>query len=180
MLNPESMRADFQERLDAAISRRLQKIRADLGERERYIIAGARDFLERLSRTGLTLIILSSTIQPRLEEEAEALDLARYFGGRIYGGTGDPRQFTKEAVLRRLLVEHGIPGSQLLSFGDGPAEIIATVKLGGEAIAVCSDEEVNGSHVIDARKREQLLAAGFRSAIADYCGVEESLTQYFE
>jgi FMN phosphatase YigB (HAD superfamily) len=132
------------------------------------VVFAARPLLERIKRDGMTPIILSSTIEHRVREEAEALGVASYFGRHIYGSPADPRQFSKKAVFERLMKEDGITGENLLSFGDGPVEIISTKELGGLAIAVCSDENHNGSGVMDAFKRKQLLDAGADAAIPDF------------
>ncbi len=81
---------------------------------------------------------------------------------------GGPDGFSKLEVFQRLFQEEGIQGGHLLSFGDGPVEISATKELGGLAIAVCSDEDHNGSGVMDAFKRRQLLEAGADAAIPDF------------
>jgi len=167
-LEAEALRNEFQERLDADIAARLKLIRSGEAPRDAFVVFGARALLERLRSAGITSIILSSTIEPRVKEEAEALGLAEFFGRHIYGSPVDPRQFSKAAVFARLLNEERITGDNLLSFGDGPVEIISTREIGGLAIAVCSDEDDNGSGVIDAFKRRQLLDAGADAAIPDF------------
>lgn len=132
------------------------------------MVHAVRPLLEKLVRDGLTLIVLSSTVEERVRQEAEVLGLSGYFAGRINGCVGDPEAFSKRAVFERLLREHGLRGEQLLSFGDGPVEILDTKRLGGTAIAVCSDEDVNGSGVINPIKREALLAAGADAVLPDY------------
>ena len=62
-------------------------------------------------------------------------------------------------VLDRLLLEENIRGENLLSFGDGPVEIIHTREVGGLAVAVASDEEHNGSGRMHPQKRRQLVEA---------------------
>ena len=137
-------------------------------QRDDYVVHGARPLLERLKHGGLTPIILSSTIEERVKEEAELLGLTGFFGRHIYGGTADPRLFSKRAVIDRLLREECLTGENLLSFGDGPVEIRETKAVGGLAIAVASDENHNGSGVMDPFKRRQLLDAGADAAIADF------------
>jgi FMN phosphatase YigB (HAD superfamily) len=134
----------------------------------KYLIHGAYPFLEHLAAKGLKLAILSSTVQERVIEEAERLGLRPFFGRHIYGGTGDPLRFSKRAIFERLLAEEGVPGRHLLSFGDGPVELRDTKELGGLAVAVCSDEDNNGSGVIDPHKRSTLFAVGADAAIPDY------------
>ncbi len=92
-------------------------------------------------------------MEERVREEAELLQLTAYFEPRIHGGRGDPTQFSKRQVFEQILAEAGIPGSQLVSFGDGPVEIRDTKELGGVSIAVCSDENLHGSGEYDPFKK---------------------------
>lgn len=167
-LDPETLRAEYQRRLDVEIAARAAQVRARQVPDDFYVVHGARALLEKLRRDGLKLYVLSSTVEERVREEAELLGLTRYFDGRIHGCVGDPTRFSKRAVFERILREDGIPGDRLLSFGDGPVELGDTRRLGGLAIAVCSDEERNGSGVCDPHKQRQLLAAGADLAIPDY------------
>ena len=167
-LEPETLRREYQGRLDAEIAARAKLISGGQAKPDDFVVFHARPLLQWLQKTGLTLIILSSTQVERVREEAALLQLAPFFGAHIYGGSGDPTQFSKMAVLQRLLREEGICGENLLAFGDGPAEIVSTKSLGGTAIAVCSDEDHNGSGLMDAFKRQQLMAAGADVVIPDY------------
>lgn len=167
-LDPETLRAEYQRRLDLEIATRSTQVRTKQVADDFFVVHGARPLLEKLRRDGLKLYVLSSTVEERVREEAELLDLTRYFDGRINGCVGDPTAFSKRSVFERILREDGIHGDRLLSFGDGPVELDDTKALGGRAIAVCSDEHHNGSGVSDADKERQLLAAGADLAIPDY------------
>lgn len=167
-LDPESLRAEYQRRLDVEISARSTQVRGKQVADDFFVVHGARALLEKLRRDGLKLYVLSSTVEERVREEAELLDLTRYFDGRINGCVGDPTTFSKRGVFDRILREDGITGDRLLSFGDGPVELSDTKALGGRSIAVCSDEDHNGSGICDAHKERQLLAAGADLAIPDY------------
>ena len=158
----------YQAALDIEISARSRQVAEGAGAADAFVIHGARALLEKLRAQGLTLIILSGTIEHRVQEEAALLDLARYFGNHIYGSTPDPAHFSKQSVIERLLREERIEGKHLLSFGDGPVEIECTRAIGGLAIGVASDEEHNGSGNIDFWKERELRAAGAQHIIADY------------
>ena len=167
-LEAESLRREFQDQLDAEIAARLAIIRGRRAALDAFVVFAARPLLERLRELGIKPIVLSSTIEHRVREEAEALGLTGYFGSHIYGSGPDPAAFSKMAVFRRLLAEEGIQGEHLLSFGDGPVEISSTKELGGLAIAVCSDENNNGSGIMDSFKQRQLFDAGADAAIPDF------------
>ncbi|RYD80843.1 MAG: HAD family hydrolase [Verrucomicrobiaceae bacterium] len=167
-LDAEVLREEFQCRLDTAITERIASIRGGGAAQDAYLVAGAREFLEHVCSAGLCPIILSTTAEERVREEAGILGIAHYFGRHIYGGTGDPLRFSKYAVFERLLREERIAGDQLLSFGDGPVELRDTKQLGGLAVGVCSDETVNGSGRVDRRKQAQLLAVGADAILPDF------------
>jgi phosphoglycolate phosphatase-like HAD superfamily hydrolase len=164
----ESLRGHFQAALDREIEARLGAIAAGAAPREAFVIHGARPLLEHLRARGFRLVILSSSIEHRVRQEADALGLSEYFDNRIYGSGSDPRGFSKWEVFNRLLESERISGDNLLSFGDGPVEIECTKKLGGLAVAVCSDEDVNGSGVAHPYKFRQLLESGADAAIPDF------------
>jgi len=167
-LDPEQLRVTFQDRLDAQIRERTAQVYSKTVAPDAYVVAGARALLEFLAARGVQLFVLSSTVEHRVREEAELLGIAHFFGERIHGSPLDPSQFTKRAVFERILAEAGISGEQLLAFGDGPVEIAEAVRLGGAAVAVCSDENHNGSGVCDPWKFNQLRAAGAHAALPDF------------
>ena len=166
--DPESIRAEYQAQLDLEIDRRLALIRGNQSPKDAFVVHGGRVLLEWLVRENLTLIVLSSTIEHRVREEAEALGLTHFFKNRIHGSGENPSGFSKMAVFERILREDGICGKNLLSFGDGPVEIECTKKLGGLAVAICSDETENGSGKMDPSKQSQLIAAGADAAFPDF------------
>ena len=166
--DPESLRAQYQEELDQEIQRRLSLIHSQQSSPDKFVVHGGRNLLEWLLNEGLSLIVLSSTIEHRVREEAEALGLTHFFKNRIHGSGENPSAFSKMDVFQRILEEDGIQGKNLLSFGDGPVEIECTKRLGGTAIAICSDETENGSGRMDPAKHAQLLNAGADAALPDF------------
>jgi phosphoglycolate phosphatase-like HAD superfamily hydrolase len=124
--------------------------------------------LELLHGRGFTLYLASGTDEPFVRAESELLDVARYFGPRIYGAHDDYRTFSKQMVIERLLRDRAIGGGQLMSFGDGYVEIENTKAVGGLAVAVASDEAHNGSGRMDPWKRQRLLDVGADVVIPDF------------
>lgn len=176
---PEALRQEYQDRLDCVIEERSVKIRAGASHPDEFVVFGARRLLELLQARGVKLFILSGTIQHRVREEAELLGLSPFFNPHIYGGTGDEVKFSKRQVIDKLMAEKGMAGGRLLSFGDGPVEIIETRAVGGLSIAVASNEDVNGGGVMDPWKRDQLAAAGAHGMIADYRNPEALMRAIF-
>jgi phosphoglycolate phosphatase len=165
---PEELLLQYQSRLDQIIGERSEMILRQKARADDFIVFGARTMLELLVQRGVKLFVLSGTLENRVKQEADLLDLSRYFGGRIFGSSPDSSRFSKRAVLDQILAEENLRGENLLCFGDGPVEILHAWELGGLAVAVASDEDHNGSGRMDPLKRAQLIDAGAHVAIPDY------------
>lgn len=177
MLDPEKLLAEYEDNLHRAIRERSEQISRG-APRDEFVVHGARHILQLLRARGVTLIILSGTVEAEVRAEAALLGVAEFFGHHIYGSARGAA-FSKRDVIERLLREERIEGHHLLSFGDGPVEIQFTKAVGGLAIGVASDENVNGSHASDPHKREQLHRAGADAVIPDYAEAEPLLAEIF-
>jgi phosphoglycolate phosphatase-like HAD superfamily hydrolase len=177
---PAALLNEYQRRLDAVIEERSQLILTGRARADEFVVHGARAFLDKLQQRGMKLIILSGTVEHRVKQEAGLLGLAGYFGAHIYGSHPAPPEFSKRLVLDRLLSEEKIEGGNLLSFGDGPVEIIHTREVGGLAIAVATDEEHNGSGRMHPQKRRQLIDAGADAVIPDFRDADALLETIFK
>jgi phosphoglycolate phosphatase len=165
---PQELLLQYQSRLDQIIAERSEMILRKSARADDFVVFGARGMLEILQQRGVKLYVLSGTLESRVKQEAELLDLARYFGGRIFGSPPDSSPFSKRAVLDRILAEENLRGENLLCFGDGPVEIFHTKELGGLAVSVASDEDHHASGCMDPEKRAQLMNAGAHVVIPDY------------
>lgn len=159
---------EYLRRLDLRIAGRKEGLRSGRLPPDDLLLHGSRALLEELQRRGLALYLASGTDEVSVKEEAALLDVARYFGPRIYGALDNYQDFSKKLVIERILRDNTIAGSQLLSFGDGYVEIQNTKEAGGLAVAVASDEAHNGSGRIDAWKRQRLLGVGADVVIPDF------------
>ena len=167
-LEPLAYKHEYLRRLDERIRARAEGIRNGALRREDFLVHAARPLLENLQRRGLALYLASGTDEVFVKQEAALLDVARYFGPRIYGAQDDYKTFSKKIVIDRLLRENQISGDRLLAFGDGYVEIENTKEAGGLAVAVASDEAHNGSGRLDEWKRQRLLGVGADVVIPDY------------
>ncbi|MDR3637430.1 MAG: HAD family hydrolase [Isosphaeraceae bacterium] len=159
---------EYLRRLDAHISARTDGLARGAIPADDLLVHGVRSLLEHLKARGLHLYLASGTDEYAVKREAELLDVTRYFGPNIYGALDDYKNFSKKMVIDRILLEHGITGQHLLSFGDGYVEIENTKQVGGLAVAVASDEANNGSGRVDEWKRKRLLGVGADAVIPDY------------
>ncbi len=159
---------EYLRRLDQRIATRLQGLRQARTRPDELLVYGARAMLELLNRRGLPMYLASGTDELFVKQEAELLDLTRYFGKHVYGALDDYKQFSKAMVIERILRENRIAGAQLLSFGDGYVEIQNTKEVGGLAVAVASDEAHNGSGRFDDWKFQRLMGVGADLAVPDF------------
>jgi phosphoglycolate phosphatase-like HAD superfamily hydrolase len=165
---PEELLTEYHRRLETAIKERTQVIRTHPDRRDDFVVHGARKVLDELQVRRLQLFILSGTEQSRVRQEADLLDLTRYFGQHIYGSTLGPETFSKRNVLVRLMLKDRAEGSDWLAFGDGPVEIRLAKEVGALSVGVASDENQNGSGKPDPLKLAQLREAGADILVPDY------------
>ncbi len=165
--DPSEMLEAYLIQLDQIANERHEQIRSETSGQDDFIVFGGRALIELMVARGLKVIILSGNPHGQVNEEAELLDLASYCHGHVYGYK-DANNFSKQSVIEELMAAENFSGENLIAIGDGAGEIMATKALGGLAIAVCSDEEDNGSGLVDEHKRNILADAGADAIIADY------------
>jgi phosphoglycolate phosphatase len=166
--DPLAYKHEYLRRLETHIGSRTAALAGRSISPDALLVHAVRPLLEHLLALGLPIYLASGTDLSAVKREADLLDVARYFGGHIYGALDDYKQFSKKIVIDRILQEHGITGRHLLSFGDGYVEIENTKQAGGLAVAVASDEANNGSGKVDEWKRERLLGVGADAVIPDF------------
>ena len=159
---------EYLRRLEIRTRDRTAGLRSGAVKSEELLVHGARPVLEHLKQCGLTLYLASGTDEYAVKDEANLLDLTKYFGPHIYGALDDYKQFSKKMIIERILRENKIDGHQLMAFGDGYVEIENTKDVGGLAIAVASDEAHNGSGRVDEWKRTRLLGVGADVVVPDF------------
>jgi phosphoglycolate phosphatase len=165
---PLAYKHEYLRRLEERIGGRTAALASRTVAPDTLLVHTVRPLLEHLLALGLPIYLASGTDLSAVKREAELLDVARYFGGHIYGALDDFKQFSKKIVIDRILREHAITGRHLLSFGDGYVEIENTKQAGGLAVAVASDEAHNGSGNVDQWKRNRLLGVGADAVIPDF------------
>src|SRR5438034_25348 len=78
-------KAEYLRRLNERIRSRIEGIRQGTLNRDDFLVYGARALLENLQRRNLRLYLASGTDEIFVRQEAELLDLTRYFREHIYG-----------------------------------------------------------------------------------------------
>ena len=162
----------YNERLLRPVQGRLAGMDGSGEARDGLMVAGARAFLEGLCDRGVVLYLASGTDHGYVVAEAEALDVAGYFEGRIYGARDEDEAHDKARVIEGILSEHHLEGEELLVVGDGPVEIRHAKAHGAVALGVASNEARQSaaarSEGPNPRKRDRLLAAGADLLVADF------------
>ena len=175
--DPSEMLEAYLVQLDQIANERHEQIRSETCSQDDFIVFGGRALIELMLARGLKVIILSGNPHGQVNEEAELLDLASYCHGHVYGYK-DANNFSKQSVIEDLMPAENFSGENLIAIGDGAGEIMAAKVLGGLVIAVCSDEEDNGSGLVDEHKRNILADAGADAIIADYREPESLLKTF--
>jgi len=176
-LEPLAYKSIYLSRLQQRIGHRLDDLRERRLSPERYLVPGARALLESLIDRGLRLYLASGTDHANVREEAELVDVARYFGERIYGAQDDLKSFSKALLVQRIVSEAGFRGEELLVFGDGYVEIEEVKKVGGTAVGLATAEP--DCQQIDEWKRQRLIKVGADYIIPNYLERQDLLACLF-
>ena len=165
--DPQWYKDEYHRRLLARIEQRREALRSGMDAPQNWLVPFSLSLLENLQRRGIRMYLASGTDEVYVKEEASLLGLDRFFEERIFGAVADYRSFSKEAVIRQLLVDHVSDPAELIGFGDGYVEIDNLVQAGGLAVGVASDEQKRDGS-IDPWKRERVISVGANYVIPDF------------
>ncbi len=166
ILDALGYKAIYNQALLEMVNKRIAKLERGELDVEDFTIKGAVEFIKRLYGSGIKLYLASGTDHKDVVKEAEILGYAKYFEGRIYGWAGKGTGSAKKIVIRKILDENKLSGSELLCIGDGPVELRLTKKVGGVAIGLASDEIRRFG--LNTTKRARLIKAGADIIVPDY------------
>jgi phosphoglycolate phosphatase len=155
--DPDAMLAEFLKRLVANIQSRIDDLNSGTVPPSAWTVPGTHAILDELQKREVLLVLASGTDRAFVEHDLQFLDLARYFGDRVYAPANNTPNFSKRDV---------IAGQQLLGFGDGYSETVEMKRAGGAAIGVASVEPPLVG--VNAMKREMLIGLGADVIVADY------------
>jgi phosphoglycolate phosphatase-like HAD superfamily hydrolase len=176
-LEPLAYKRRYHDKLMATIEYRRQDLRRGAVSPEKYLVPGARAFLESLRDRGLKLYCASGTDEGYTLEEADLLEVRQYFQGGIYGAQDDYKSFSKEILIRRMISGLECKGDQLVGFGDGFVEIKNVKDVGGTAVGLATAEPE--CQVVDEWKRKRLVSVGADFIIPNFLPREELLQKLF-
>ncbi|GHT25753.1 hypothetical protein FACS18942_01590 [Planctomycetales bacterium] len=167
-LAPLQYKDEYHRRLSERIQNRIEELQSG-SDPHKHIVPGSYTLLEMLRKHGITVYLASGTDEKYVLQEAELLQVSKYFDGGIYGAQEDYNTFSKEMVIKRIIEENHLDGAELLGFGDGYVEIENVHNIGGFAIGVASNESERCG--IDEWKRSRLVKAGADWIIPDYSNI---------
>jgi phosphoglycolate phosphatase-like HAD superfamily hydrolase len=176
-LDPLEYKRNYLALLHDKIRYRLEELRSGQAPPERYLVPGARSFIEALASKGLTMYLASGTDQEFMREEARLLDVDRYFGGGVFGALDDYKSFSKKILIQRVIAASGCKGGDFLCFGDGYVEIENVKEVGGIAVGVATDEPECSR--VDEWKRKRLVSVGADFIIPNFLCHEELVKRLF-
>jgi phosphoglycolate phosphatase-like HAD superfamily hydrolase len=172
-LDPLVYKRQYLDRLSHVIRDRIEALRARRCPPDTYLVPGSRAILEALKARGLRLYLASGTDEVYMKEEADLLDVSRYFDGGVFGALDDFAKFSKRILIQRILQSPDIQGGQLIGFGDGYVEIEEVKQVGGVGVGLATDEPECVKP--DEWKRRRLIGVGADYIIPNYLGHEELL-----
>jgi len=165
-LDPLAYKRIYLDRLSVVIAHRVAELRSGACSPEKYLVPGSRQLLESLRARGLTLFLASGTDEVYMKEEADLLDVTRYFDGGVFGALDDIDAFSKRMLVQRIVRTPGIRGPQLIGFGDGYVEIEEVKLAGGVTVGAATDEPE--CRVPDPWKRQRLIGVGADYIVPNY------------
>ncbi len=160
----------YLDRLWERIQDRVKSLRRGETSPEQYLVPGARALLESLRERGLRMYLASGTDEAYMKEEAQLLDVARYFDGGVFGALDDYKSFSKAILIQRVLASAEFRGEEFLGFGDGYVEIEEVKKVGGVTVGVASLEPACQS--VDEWKRQRLIGVGADYIVPNYLALD--------
>lgn len=158
-------KAIYNERLMVPVQERLDRLESGELPLDQAVVQGSREFVEAVAQKADKLYIFSGTDREDVVNEAQRLGVHDYFS-EIWGALGSIEEYSKEKVLRHLMEEKGLDGSEVLVVGDGPVEIRHAAKFGCVGLGVATNEAHGEGW--DPVKRERLTQAGAHVLVPDF------------
>ena len=132
------------------------------------------EFLQKLTAYDIKCYLASGTDIEFVKHEAKLLGVAEYFDGGIFGALREFSKFSKEMVIKKILADFDLNGSELLIVGDGYVEIQNAKSVNAIAVGVVTKE--NNIYDMNANKHQRLIRAGADIIIPDFREADQILS----
>lgn len=174
ILDAHGYKTIYNGRLMVRVRERIAQLQAGTLPLEQCTVRGSVEFVTALAARGLQMYIFSGTDRDDVRNESSLVGVAPYFA-EIWGALRTYAESNKEMIIKQIIANHDLHGSEVLVVGDGPVEIRLAHEHGCVSVGVCSDE-LRG-HGWSEEKRERLAKAGADILIPDF-GEHEALIEY--
>lgn len=141
-------------------------------------VKGSREFVKALYDRGVRIYIASGTDRDDVINESTHCGVAQLAEGGVWGAIGNVEEYSKDKVIKEIIAENDLHGSELLVVGDGPVEIRNAKSNGGLALGVASDEVAGQGWNMD--KRPRLVKAGCDLLIPDFSEMDTLIGYLFD
>jgi len=163
--DPWWYKAEYNRRLIEIVNKRIKEIISGDKKPEDFLIAGSKELLEAFKKNGIENYAASGTDNPDVLNEARILGVDIYFK-EIAGAPVGIANCSKEAVLKKLILDYGLKGLEVVVIGDGKVEISLGREAGAITLGVAScEEKLSG---INPVKRQRLVNAGAHAIVGDF------------
>ena len=178
-LDPLEYKDIYHNKLNPIVRERIAKLESGELTGEKLTVNGSINFLEELNNQGVALYLASGTDVEYVKHEAEVLGVASYFQrGGIFGALKDYKNYSKEMVIKQILKDYNLRGSELMIVGDGYVEIQNAKDVNAIALGVASIE--HNDYNMNAHKRQRLIDAGADLMITDFSEHRKLMEFLFE
>lgn len=176
ILDAHGYKKIYNDRLMERVRERIAKLESGELKPVDVTVNGSLDFVKAIHERGLHMYIFSGTDRDDVRNESALVGAAPYFS-EIWGALRTYAESNKEMIIKSILSEHDLHGSEVLVVGDGPVEIRLAHEHDCVSVGVCSDE-VRG-HGWSEEKRERLTKAGADILIPDFGEWKALMTYLF-
>lgn len=164
----------YNDRLMVPVNERIARLEKGELPLAQVTVRGALDFVRILRDRGVTLYVFSGTDRDDVRNEAAKVGAAQYFD-EIWGALPSVEEYSKEKVLKDIIAQHDLHGTEVLVVGDGPVEIRNGKGVGCITVGVCSNEKTGCGWAEE--KIPRLTRAGSDIMIPDFTDAE-TLVKY--
>lgn len=121
--DPLEYKREYNRRLDRHLEARITDLKTGARKPEEFLVPGSRGLLDALHRAGVRCYVASGTDVEYVREEVRLLQLEGFLGDRVFGALPNYKDYSKDLVIRKILVDFDLTGPELLVVGDGYVEI---------------------------------------------------------
>lgn len=176
ILDAHGYKAIYNDRLMVRVKERIARLQTGDLPVEEVVVKGSLDFVKALYDRGLEMYIFSGTDLEDVQNESRLVGAAQYFT-EIWGALRTYQESNKEKIIKNIIAQHDLHGTEVLVVGDGPVEIRLAHEHGCVSVGVCSDE-LRG-YGWNEEKVERLTKAGADILVSDFSEVDALLEYLF-